>query len=185
VSLAEEERADDEGDQGDNNGVAQAGVDIAGRGADREPDHRQQAAEHAVADMVGQRHGGVADLRRERLDEVGGDRPVDQGHEDDLDEDEQHQQREVRVRGHGRGHERAAGVDGLGRERDRARHRISPQRQHCKSQLHKGCNGLAWRMMRQGVMPLAQLSKGVHIALWRDRGLIGFNWMLMGAVWFG
>ena len=45
----------------------------------------EEAAEPAVADVVRQRHRGVADLGREQLDQQGADRAVDHGHEDDQD----------------------------------------------------------------------------------------------------
>ena len=42
--------------------IPQAGIDIAGRRHDRGGQQRQHAAEPAVADVIGQRHRGVADL---------------------------------------------------------------------------------------------------------------------------
>ena len=42
---------------------------------------RQQTAEPAVTDVVGQGHGGVADTCREHLYQHGGNRAVDHGHQ--------------------------------------------------------------------------------------------------------
>ena len=53
--LLEKERADDEGDNRDRNGVTQPGVDVARCSDNGKIDDRQQTAEDAVADVVWQR----------------------------------------------------------------------------------------------------------------------------------
>jgi hypothetical protein len=67
---------------GDDHRVPETGVDVARRRHDREGRGRQEAAEPAVADVVGQRHGRVADPGREQLDQHRRDRAVDHGHVD-------------------------------------------------------------------------------------------------------
>ena len=52
-------------------------------GHDREGDGRQEASEPAVADMIGQGHGRVANAGGEQLDQHRCDRTVDHGHIDD------------------------------------------------------------------------------------------------------
>ncbi len=39
---------------------------------DGEADERQQSAEDAIADVIGQRKGGVSNPRRKRFDEISG-----------------------------------------------------------------------------------------------------------------
>ena len=66
--------ADDEAHRRDDDRVPQTGVDVSGRRHDREHGRRQEAAEPAVADVIGQRQPAVADAGREQLDQPGGDR---------------------------------------------------------------------------------------------------------------
>ena len=66
-------------------GIPEARVDIAGGRDDGEDGGGQEAAEPAIADMVGQRQAAVADAGREQLDQPGRDRAVDHGHVDDED----------------------------------------------------------------------------------------------------
>src|SRR5258708_35750792 len=72
LGVLEEESADDDGHDGDADRVPQTVIDIARRRDHRGRQQRQHAAEPAIADVIWQRHRGVADLRREELDEVGG-----------------------------------------------------------------------------------------------------------------
>ena len=95
LGLPEEEGADDEGHEGDDDGVPEAVVDVAGGGDHGGGGQRQHAAEPAVADVIGERHRRVADLRREQLDEIGGDGAVDHGHVEDHDEQHQDGHREI------------------------------------------------------------------------------------------
>src|SRR5216683_6270715 len=67
LRLGQEERADDEGNRRHTDRIPQTGVDIAGGRDDGGGEQRQHAAEPAVADVIGQRHRGVADLGREQL----------------------------------------------------------------------------------------------------------------------
>ena len=96
------------------------------RGDDREGGGGQEAAEPAVADMVGQRHRRVADPRREQLDQQRRDRPVDHGHIEHEQEQDRDDQRPVDLRrsrlGRIAGLGRAALAERLRLERLRARH---------------------------------------------------------------
>src|SRR5262245_22248283 len=74
LGFPEEYRADDKADTCDGHRVPQAGEVIAGAGDQAQADDRYQSAEDAVADMVGQRHRGIADAGREQLDQEGRDR---------------------------------------------------------------------------------------------------------------
>ena len=87
----------------DHDRIPQAGIDVAGRRHDGEHGRRQEAAEPAVADVIGQRQAGVADAGREQLDQPGGDRAVDHGHVDDQDHQQQHRHRIVDLVGVGAG----------------------------------------------------------------------------------
>src|SRR3546814_9650866 len=51
--------------------------DVCSSDLHREPDRRHEAADPAVADMIGQRQRTVADARREQLDEQGSERAID------------------------------------------------------------------------------------------------------------
>ena len=62
--------------------IPQAGIDVSGRGHDRKHRRGQEAAEPAVADMVGQRHAAVADAAREQFNQPCRDRRIDQRHID-------------------------------------------------------------------------------------------------------
>src|SRR3954451_713762 len=89
LGLAQEEGADDHGEDGDDHRVPEAVVDVAGLRHHGGGEERQHAAEPAVADVVGEGHRGVADPRREELHQEGGDRTVDHGdvdHHDQQDE---------------------------------------------------------------------------------------------------
>ena len=77
--------------------VPQARIDVAGRRHDGEHGGRQEAAEPAVADVIGQRQPAIADAGREQLDQPRGDRPVHHGHIDDQDDEQQHRHRIVDV----------------------------------------------------------------------------------------
>src|SRR5439155_6385245 len=57
-----------------------------------------ETAELAVAEVIGQRHRGVADLSREQLDQECGDRAIDHRYVDHLDENEQDQQDDIGAR---------------------------------------------------------------------------------------
>jgi hypothetical protein len=59
----------------DDDRIPQALVHVAARGDQREGDRRQEAAEPAVADVVRQRHRGVADARGEQFHQPRRDRP--------------------------------------------------------------------------------------------------------------
>ena len=85
------QRADHERHHGDHDRVPEPIIDIAGLGDHGEGRRRHQAAEPAVADVVGQRHAGIADAGREQLDQCGGDRPVDHGDQDHQERQHQHQ----------------------------------------------------------------------------------------------
>src|ERR687883_615196 len=74
VRLPEQERADEEGHGRDGDGVVETRVDVPGHGDDPEPDEREDSAEDAVADVVGERERRVAYPRGERFDEVGRNR---------------------------------------------------------------------------------------------------------------
>ena len=93
--VLHEQRADDQRHGRNRDRVPQAVVDIAGRRAHGEGGRRQQAAEPAVADMVGQRHAGVADAGREHLDQDRRDRAVDHRHVDDEHEQDRDDLRPV------------------------------------------------------------------------------------------
>src|SRR5437868_8861669 len=56
LGFREEQEADDEAHDGDADRIPQTGIDVAGRGNDCEHGRRQEAAEPAVANVVGQRH---------------------------------------------------------------------------------------------------------------------------------
>jgi hypothetical protein len=58
---------------------------------------RQQSAEPAVADVIGQRHRGVADLGREQFDQHRRDRPVHHGDVDHQDEQQADHGRDLRT----------------------------------------------------------------------------------------
>ena len=81
---------------GNDHRIPQPVIDIAGRGDHGEGDGRQEAAEPAVADMVGQGHRGVADAGREQLDQQRRDRPVDHRHIEHEQEQDGDDQRLVR-----------------------------------------------------------------------------------------
>ena len=63
--FREQQKPDHQAQRGKRHRVPQAAVDISARGDDREGRRRQEPAEPAVADMIGQRHRRVADARRE------------------------------------------------------------------------------------------------------------------------
>ncbi len=54
LGLGQEDQPDDQAHRGDNNRVPEARIDVAGCGDDGEDGRRQEAAEPAVADMIGQ-----------------------------------------------------------------------------------------------------------------------------------
>ncbi len=85
--FRQEEQADDKGARSNDDGVPQAVIDVAVLRHQSEGDGGQQAAEPAVADVIGQAHRGVADAGREQLDQRRRNRPVHHG-------DENHQQRQ-------------------------------------------------------------------------------------------
>src|SRR3546814_3773507 len=62
-------------------------IDIARRRDHREADRRHEAADPAVADMIGQGQRAVADARREQLDEQGRERAIDHRREDARSEE--------------------------------------------------------------------------------------------------
>src|SRR5688572_29881628 len=61
MALTEEERADHEGHERDADHPVQAGIDVSGLRNEDAGDERQRAAEPAVAEVVREREGGVAD----------------------------------------------------------------------------------------------------------------------------
>ena len=63
-------------------GIKQSAQGDTGDRGDRGPRRRDQPAKDAVADVIGQRHRGVADARREQLDQECGDRAVHHRHQD-------------------------------------------------------------------------------------------------------
>src|SRR5947208_3054124 len=62
LRLADEERADHEGHDGDDDRIPEAGVDVALLGDDRRCQQGKHAPEPAVPDVVRQGHRGVPDL---------------------------------------------------------------------------------------------------------------------------
>ena len=80
--FLEEQQRDDHRNRGEDDRVPQACVDIAGHRDEREAGDRQEPADPAGADMVGKRHGGVADARREHLHQRRRLRPVERGRGD-------------------------------------------------------------------------------------------------------
>ncbi|KAI1692061.1 hypothetical protein DdX_21455 [Ditylenchus destructor] len=82
----------------DDDRIPEAGVDVPGRRHHGEGRRRQEAAEPAIADMIGQRHGGVADAGREDFDQKRGDRAVDCRHQQHEPEEQGDDQRLVHRR---------------------------------------------------------------------------------------
>ena len=97
LGLRQEEEADDRGDRREDDRIPEPGIDIAGRCHDRERGRGQQSAEPAVADVIGQRHRGVADPGREQFDQHRRDRAVNHGHEDHQDEQQSDDRRDLRT----------------------------------------------------------------------------------------
>src|SRR3954469_9378213 len=67
AGFLDEQQSDHQRHCRDDDRVPQAGVDVAGCRNDREGEGGEQTAEPAIADVIGQRHGGIADARREHL----------------------------------------------------------------------------------------------------------------------
>src|SRR5271170_3220078 len=66
----------------DHDRVPEPRVDIPGRGYDGEDGRRQEAADPAVADVIGKRQAAVADPGREQFDQPRGDGRIYQRHVD-------------------------------------------------------------------------------------------------------
>jgi len=74
--------------KGNDDGIPEPGIDIPRLGHDCGGEGRQHATEPPIADVVGQRHGGIANPRREELNEERSDGTVDHGHVDDHDDED-------------------------------------------------------------------------------------------------
>src|SRR5882762_5477873 len=86
LGLVDEERADHHRHQGHHDRVPESRVDVPCLGDDGRRQQGEHASEPAVADVIRQGHRGVADLRREQLDQERGDGSVDHGHVDHHDD---------------------------------------------------------------------------------------------------
>ena len=75
--------------------------------------------------MIWQRKRGVTNLRREGLNQVGGDGAVNQAHKENLNENQQHQHGEIGIRGFLDRDQRTGGVRGHSREPDRTRYFVA------------------------------------------------------------
>ena len=118
--VLDEQHADDQRHRRDHDRIPEAVVDVALGGAHREHRRRQQAAEPAIADVIGQRHAGIADAGREHLDQDRRDRAVDHGHVDHQHEQDGDVHRPVHLGRIGNHLERAGArhrVDGARRSR--------------------------------------------------------------------
>ncbi len=91
VVVGHEEEPDDEAAGRDDDRIPEPEVGIARLCDHGEGGRRHEAAEPAVADVIGQRHAGVADPRGEQLHERRRDRPVDHRYENDEVGQHQHQ----------------------------------------------------------------------------------------------
>src|SRR5262245_51354292 len=103
LRFRQEQETDDQAHARHDDRVPEAGIDIAGRGHDREYGGGQEAAEPAVADVVGQGEAAVADAGGEELHQPGRNRRVDQRHEDHQDGEQDHRHRVVDLGGIGGG----------------------------------------------------------------------------------
>ena len=61
LGFRQEKEADDQAHDRDTDRIPQAGIDVSGRGCDGEHGRRQEAAEPAVADVIGQRYSTAED----------------------------------------------------------------------------------------------------------------------------
>src|SRR6185503_18365861 len=84
VTIIEHQRANDEGDQRDDDRECQPGIDVPRARDETGGNYRQEPTEPAVAEMVRQGHGCVPDPRRECFDEKRRDRAVYHCHQHDL-----------------------------------------------------------------------------------------------------
>ena len=97
VFAGQVEQANDEAHARDQDRVPKADVRVAARilgrfGSIKKPggNERRKAAEDAVANVVRQRHGRVADARGEQFHQERRDRAVHHRHIQDLDEHQKH-----------------------------------------------------------------------------------------------
>ena len=86
--LAQEDRTDDHRHHRDDDRVPQPVINVTGRRDHRRRSQRQHPAEPAVADVIRQRHRGVADLGREQFHQERRDRPVHHRHVDQHDDED-------------------------------------------------------------------------------------------------
>src|SRR5690349_18714654 len=88
MTFLQEQRAHDERDERNGDRVNKACVDVAGARYNCRSDQRKESTEPPVTEVIWQRHRRVPDPRRERFDEERGNRPVNHGDENHLDEHE-------------------------------------------------------------------------------------------------
>src|ERR1700726_306464 len=84
VRLTQEQAADNKRDAGHNHGVVESRVDVPCGSAAPQPDQRKHSAKNSVADVIGQREGGVANLGREGFDGIRSDGTVHHADENHL-----------------------------------------------------------------------------------------------------
>src|SRR5262245_33560248 len=82
VRLWQEEDADERADGGEDDGVPEAGIGVAGGGDDGERGGGQEAADPAGGEVVRGRERGVADARGEELDQERGHGREEHGGDD-------------------------------------------------------------------------------------------------------
>ena len=78
TDLFVEEERDEEAEQADDDGIPQTAVDIAGGDDEAEGDGGKQTTKPADAEVVRERHSGIADARGEEFHQGGGQRSVNQ-----------------------------------------------------------------------------------------------------------
>src|SRR5579863_116990 len=74
--FRQEEKAENQSRARHDDGIPKSVVDIAGRSHHGEGSGREEPSEPAIADVIRQRHGGVADARRKQFNQERGNRSV-------------------------------------------------------------------------------------------------------------
>src|SRR6202789_312429 len=88
--FRQQEQSQDQRRSRGDDGIPEPIVNIAGRSHHRERGGGKEPAEPAVADVIGQRHGAVADARRKQFNQQRGNGPVHHRHVQHQNEQDQH-----------------------------------------------------------------------------------------------
>lgn len=97
LRFLDEQHPDHEREQRHADRIPEPGINIALRRHNRERRRRQEAAEPAIAYVVGQRHRRITNARREHLHEHRSDRPINHRHIDDEQRQNDHCHRPIQL----------------------------------------------------------------------------------------